>query len=155
MDEKFMQILYIPVCHTYDMPMFLWFYVLVFPDCRGCSEPVKELFSSHCVKVSKYGVIFGPYFPAFGLNPERYFVSLRFQSECGKIRTRKNSIFGHFSRSVRVNGSCSDELEVNPLSANFTKWSNTLKQFVGSFLSVFGHFVGLAFKGLKLVYIKV
>ena len=35
---------------------------------------------------------------------------------------------------------------INPLSANFTKWSNTLKQFVGNlprnFLSVFGHFVG-------------
>ena len=43
---------------------------------------------------------------------------------------------------------------LNPLSANFTKWPNTLKQFVGKLpancLSVFGHFVGLAFKGLKL-----
>ena len=37
-------------------------------------------------------------------------------------------------------------------SVNFTKWSNTLKQFVGSLptncLSVFAHFVGLALKGL-------
>ena len=31
----------------------------------------------------------GPYFNAFGLNTERY----------GKILTRKNSAFGHFSRS--------------------------------------------------------
>ena len=42
---------------------------------------------------------------------------------------------------------------INPLSANFTKWSNTLKQFVGNLptncLSVFDHFVGLVFKGLK------
>ena len=30
-----------------------------------------------------------PYFPAFGLNTERHGVSLRIQSECGKIRTRK------------------------------------------------------------------
>ena len=30
----------------------------------------------------------GPYFPAFGLNTERYGVSLRIQSECEKIRTR-------------------------------------------------------------------
>ena len=41
---------------------------------------------------------------------------------------------------------------VNPLSANPTKWSNTLKQFVGKFptncLSVFDHLVGLALKGL-------
>ena len=34
---------------------------------------------------------------------------------------------------------------VNPLSANFTKWPNTLKQFV----NVFGHFVGLALKRVK------
>ena len=38
--------------------------------------------------------------------------------------------------------------------ANPTKWSNTLKQFVGKLptncLSVFGHFVGLALKGLIL-----
>ena len=42
----------------------------------------------------------------------------------------------------------------NPLSANITKWSNTLKQFVGNLstncLSVFGHFVIFAFKGLHL-----
>ena len=41
---------------------------------------------------------------------------------------------------------------INPLCASFTKWSNTLKQFVGKLptncLSVFDHFVGLAFKGL-------
>ena len=30
-------------------------------------------------------------------------LSLRIQSECGKIRTRKSSIFGHFSRSVLNN----------------------------------------------------
>ena len=30
-----------------------------------------------------------PYFPAFGLNTERYSVSLRIRSECGKMRTRK------------------------------------------------------------------
>ena len=49
--------------------------------------------------VSKYGVFSGPYFTAFGLNMERYFVSLRIQPECGKIQTRKYSVFGHFSRS--------------------------------------------------------
>ena len=41
---------------------------------------------------------------------------------------------------------------INPLSANITKWSNTLKQFVGKLatncLSVFDHFVGLALKGV-------
>ena len=42
---------------------------------------------------------------------------------------------------------------VNSLSADLTKWPNTLKQFVGKLptncLSVFGHFMGLALKGLK------
>ena len=50
------------------------------------------------MKVSKYGVFSGRYFPAFELNTERYPVFLRIQSECGKIQTRKNSIFGHFLR---------------------------------------------------------
>ena len=43
---------------------------------------------------------------------------------------------------------------INPLSDNPTKWSNTLKQFVGKFptncLSVFGHCVILVLKWLKL-----
>ena len=43
-------------------------------------------------------------------------------------------------------------IEINPLSANPTKWSNTLKQFVGNLptncLSVFDYFVKLVLKGL-------
>ena len=43
--------------------------------------------------------------------------------------------------------------DVNPLSPKLTKWPNTLKQFVGNLptncLSAFGHFVGLALKGLR------
>ena len=44
------------------------------------------------------------------------------------------------------------EFLFNPLSANPTKWSNTLKQFVGKLtncLSVFDHFVGLVLKELR------
>ena len=48
--------------------------------------------------MSKYGVFSGPYFPVFRLNTEIYCVNLCIQSEYGKIRTRKNSVFGHFSR---------------------------------------------------------
>ena len=44
---------------------------------------------------------------------------------------------------------------LNPLNANPTKWSNTLKQFVANLLtyclSVFDHFVGLALKGLRFL----
>ena len=43
----------------------------------------------------------------------------------------------------------SEKGNLNPLSANPTKWSNTLKQFAGKFptncLSVFDHFVTLAY----------
>ena len=46
----------------------------------------------------------------------------------------------------------------NPLSANITKWLNTLKQFVGKLptncLSVFEHFVGFTLKGLRLLNCK-
>ena len=45
------------------------------------------------------------------------------------------------------------KLFINPLSANITKWSNTLKQFVSNLstncLSVFEYFVRLALKELK------
>ena len=45
------------------------------------------------------------------------------------------------------------QCNINPLSGNPTKWSDTLKQFIGNLptncLSVFDHFVKLALKGLK------
>ena len=48
---------------------------------------------------------------------------------------------------------------LSPLSANPTKRSNTLKQFVGNFpttcLSVFDHFVGLALKGLIIGHLEI
>ena len=48
---------------------------------------------------------------------------------------------------------------IKPLSAKITKWSNTLKQFVGNLptncLSMFDHFVGLAHKGLSLEKLKI
>ena len=45
------------------------------------------------------------------------------------------------------------ELMIKPLGANFIKWSNTLKQFIGK--SVFDHFVGLALKGSNSFPISV
>ena len=51
-------------------------------------------------KVSKYGAFSGWYFPVFELNTEIYEVNLRIQSEYRKIPTRKNSVFGYFSRNV-------------------------------------------------------
>ena len=55
-----------------------------------------------------------------------------------------------FSKVVKYSENIS---VVEPLSANPTKWSNTLKQFVGNLptncLSVFDHFVIWALKGLS------
>ena len=62
--------------------------------CEFC-EIFQNTFTAR--KVSKYGVFSGPCFPAFGLNTERCSVFFRIQSKCGKILTRKNSLFGHFS----------------------------------------------------------
>ena len=43
---------------------------------------------SHCVKSVHIRSYSSPYFPAFGLNTERYGVSLHIQSKSGKMRTR-------------------------------------------------------------------
>ena len=42
----------------------------------------------HCVKSVCIRSYSGLYFPAFGLNTERYFVSFRIKFKFGKIRTR-------------------------------------------------------------------
>ena len=62
-------------------------------------EVISAPATDHCVKVPKYGVFSGLYFPAFGLNMEIYSVNLRIQSECEKILARRNFVFGHFSYS--------------------------------------------------------
>ena len=59
-------------------------------------------FASQCTtawKVSKYPVFSVPHFHVCGLNTEIYGVNLCIQSEYRKIRTRKISVFGHFSHS--------------------------------------------------------
>ena len=53
-----------------------------------------------------------------------------------------------------LNGGKINSLSANPTNTNTQiKWSNTLKQFVGSLptncLNVFDHFMGLALKGLS------
>ena len=45
--------------------------------------------ATHCVKSVRIRSFSGLYFPTFRLNGDRYSVSLRIQSECEKIRTRK------------------------------------------------------------------
>ena len=57
---------------------------------RILNKPLKLVFKNcHYVKSTNIWRISGPYFPAFRLNMERCGVSLRIQSKCGRIRTRK------------------------------------------------------------------
>ena len=49
----------------------------------------KKYKSVKSVKSVRIRSFYGPYFPAFGLNTEIYFVNLRIHSERGKMRTRK------------------------------------------------------------------
>ena len=79
--------------------------------------------------VSKYGVFFGPYFPAFRLNTEIYGIDLRIQSEYREVRTRKMSVFGLYSRSAHPTANIntkalettifSQNQEIKCLSMNF------------------------------------
>ena len=76
--------------------------------------------------MSKYGVFSGPYFLAFEVNKEIYGVYHRIQSEYRKLRTKKNSVFGHFS--------CSDKhrdkrVTFNSLKFNYSK-SKMLKYII-------------------------
>ena len=48
----------------------------------------KLINGKHCVKFVRIRRYSGPHFPTFGLNTERYRLSLRIQSECGEMRTR-------------------------------------------------------------------
>ena len=56
-------------------------------------------FAKQCMKGVQMQCFSSPYFSVFELNTKRYSVSLRIQSKYEKIRTRRNSVFGHFSRS--------------------------------------------------------
>ena len=77
-------------------------------------------------------VFSGPYFPAFGL------VSLRIQLKCRKTRIRKNSVFGHFSRSVNGNKFA----QVRNIARHF--YLSSLKHAVDSLLDRI--FLGVRYK---------
>ena len=58
-----------------------------------------------------------------------------------------------FLKRIKIKVQMTKYTELNLLGANPTKWSNTLKQFIGKFLknclSVFDHFVRLTLKSLS------
>ena len=82
------------------------------------------------------------------LFPE-YVRSFIYQKQPPEVLCKKKVLLKFFEISQEKNVL---ESLFNPISANPTKWPNTLKQFVSNLptncLSVFGHFVNLAVKGL-------
>ena len=54
----------------------------------GKSDTLTRQDYIHCVKSVRIGSYSGQHFPAFGLNTQRYFLSLRIKSKCGKMLTR-------------------------------------------------------------------
>ena len=75
-----------------------------FQDCRIKVVLKKYLDTIHGVRNVRIQSFSGQYFPALGPNAEREGVSLRIQSKCGKIRTRKPpKTSKYFSRSGNVN----------------------------------------------------
>ena len=57
------------------------------------------LIYTHCVKSGQTRSFFSSVFSRIRTEYKEILVSLRIQSECRKIQTRKNSVFGHFSRN--------------------------------------------------------
>ena len=59
--------------------------------------------TQRCVKSVPICSFFGPYFPAFGLNTERYTEYLSAFSPNAGNTDQKDSEYGHFSRSAEQN----------------------------------------------------
>ena len=53
--------------------------------------------NAKCLRSARIQSFSGPYFPAFGLNTERYYISLGIQFEFWENNDQKNSAYGHFS----------------------------------------------------------
>ena len=88
---------------------------------------IRQLWQSFTVwKVSKHGFFGGPHFPVFGLNAEIYSVKLHIWSEYRKIQTKKNSLFGHSSRSVYIHDS-GQYLALLKFKSCISPWFITLK----------------------------
>ena len=78
---------------------------------------------SHCVKSVHIRSYSGPYFPAFGLNTERYGVSFRIQSECRKIWARITPNMETFQTVSISNGFSNTESRELSLNGNVYDFS--------------------------------
>ena len=88
-------------------------------------------------KVSVY--YSGPHFPTFGLNTDRYSVSLSIQSKCGKIRTRITPKMDTFNAVS------------NDVTRNEEGWKKIFRKIVlVNLLQIGGSYISHAFFVLKL-----
>ena len=78
--QNIMTLNFVMVARTLD---FLWCLI------EGLTNSLVHYQKKHHVKNVHIWCFSGPYFPAYQLNIERYFVSLRIRSKCGKVRIRK------------------------------------------------------------------
>ena len=82
--------------------------------CFPRSSQPYEVSSIDCVKSVRIRCYSGPHFHAFGLNAERYSVSLRIQSECWKIRTRITPNTDTFNAVIDCLDLKSDKVLIKP-----------------------------------------
>ena len=71
---------------TYSSRNFKTIYFVVMVTIRGVLRPCQTYEKEHCVKKIRIRSFFWSVFSSI-------------QSKCGKMRTRKSPVFGHFSRS--------------------------------------------------------
>ena len=118
------------IIRNYDIYLLVLFFVL---SSYQISHLSTYQCANHCVKRVRIQSYSGPYFPTFGLNTGTYGVSLRIQSECGKIRTI-----------------------ITPNRTLFTQWvwisycmvSSTVWPIFSEFL-IFCQFISTAFRSVK------
>ena len=101
MEERDLLLGFAPILNS---PSSLWYFVL---DFEWINPVVQNSQLRHWIRNKKYLFTFKGAQIISHSNcrtlcekcPNKEFFLVRIQSECGKIRIRKNSVFGHFSRS--------------------------------------------------------
>ena len=77
--------IYMSLWYVLFVICYVCFYIYLLPTAVTCMILFHTFYWLTSVRIRSYS---GPYFPAFGLNTERYRVSLRIQPKCGKMLTR-------------------------------------------------------------------
>ena len=104
---------------------------------------MKKVRLMHCIKSVRFRSYSCPHFPAFGLNTERYSLSLRIQSECGKMWARITpntdtfyAVMCWMSETFRSIGYCCLSLLWKLVPRNYnTNWNNVRKFFFKNLLN--------------------